>query len=230
MHIGKWFVTSVAAALFFSFQVMAEPWQGSLKSGGVVRVDPLTHKPTLYYNGGSTQLWDGAHELADGSVLLVRDGVAVPDETMFSTWSWQVKPETLDETECCTRLVRKVCGFNNECGDTRGCELARQLKGLEQGDAGDTTVECRQAMADVGLFPTCDKDTGARRTPCSDLVERVCGAKNQCGASLACDLARQLLVMEREERLENTDPDFPTEAGMQCEEAADNSFFKACGG
>ncbi len=214
----------------------AETWQGNLKGGGVVRVDPLTHKPTLYYNGGSTQLWDGTHEMADGSVLIVRSGVAVPDETMVSTWDWEAEPEDVDQTECCSRLVRKVCGFRDECGKTRACGLARQLDQLDKSEKrgsavehnAGAAVECRKSMQDEALFPACTADEDARPTPCAKLVAKVCGDKGQCSAAAACDPSRQLLVMERQERLQSKDPDFPTDSGLQCEEAMDNVFFKAC--
>jgi len=215
---------------------VAETWQGTLKGGGVVRVDPTTKKPTLYYNGGSTQLWDGTHELADGSVLIVRDGVAVPDESMLSTWSWEEQPETMDQTRCCLRLVRKVCGFHDECADARACTLARQLRDLDQAetkggvvaDRGGAGAECCNSLADVALFPPCPADKSAVPTPCTRLVTKVCGDEGQCSAGKACDPARQLLVMERQERLNNPDPDMPTESGMQCKEALGNPFFKAC--
>ena len=76
-----------------STQVGADTWQSNRKGGGVVRIDPVTRKPTVIYSGGSALLWDGAHEMADGSVITIRDGVAVPDETMFSTWSREVPRE-----------------------------------------------------------------------------------------------------------------------------------------
>ena len=55
------FVFLSAVLVGISAPLGADTWQSNLKGGGVVRIDPVTRKPTVYYRGGSTQLWDGAH-------------------------------------------------------------------------------------------------------------------------------------------------------------------------
>lgn len=214
----------------------ADTWESNLKGGGVVRIDPVTRKPTLFYNGGSSLLWDGVHEMEDGSVITIRDGVAVPDETMFSTWSREAPREPGAEAPFCEQLVRKVCGFHSECAGERPCYLARELSRLERSETrgaleglmAPSSVECKRGLADTVLFPGCERAAADKITPCIKLVAKVCGDQGQCSSAPACGPARQLLVMEREERLENRDPDAVTDSGMQCQEALGNSFFKRC--
>lgn len=227
-------LSSVLAAA--SAPLAADTWQGNLKGGGVVRVDPMTRKPMVYYNGGSSLLWDGAHEMENGSVITIRDGVAVPDETMYSTWSREAPRELAAQAPSCEKLVRKVCGFHSECSSGHPCYLARELSRLEKSEGGTapegskapSTVECEKGLADTAMFPACDKAEGDKTTPCIKLVAKVCGDQGQCSAAVACGPARQLLVMEREERLDSKDPDVVTDSGMQCKEALDNKFFKQC--
>jgi hypothetical protein len=215
----------------------AETWQTNLKTGGVVRVDPQTHKPTLYFRGGSAPLWDGVHELEDGSVLTVRDGVAVPDETMLRTWRSEPVRQALEEDASCRQLVRRACGLGQECAARRACLLARQLQQLaedEAAQAGNGLVpgslqECRRGLADAGLFPDCGEDTAT--TPCGRLVERVCGGDDRCAAAAPCDAARQLRGLEREERLARGETaQGLTESARQCREAMQNAYFVACPG
>jgi len=228
--IGLFGVMSTAAV-----SAIADVWQGNLKDGSTVRVDPITHKPTIYYRGGSTQLWNGTHEMSDGSVIIVRDGVAVPDERMFQTWGGPAVTEQVAGEGLCGRLARKVCGLNNECAERQACGLARQLQKMAQQEMRHTSPglsvpsgeECRKGLADVGLFPRCDKVSG-KDTPCARLVFQVCGEHDQCGETMACDPARQLLEMEKEERLNNRNPVISTATGRQCTEAMSNDFFAPC--
>ncbi len=219
-----------------SASVGADTWQSNLKGGGVVRIDPVTRKPTVIYNGGSSLLWDGAHETEDGSIITIRDGVAVPDETMFSTWSREVPRELGAQAAFCEKLVRKVCGFHSECSGRRPCYLARELsrleknehRGVPEGTMVPSSVECEKGLVDTVLFPSCDKAAANKVTPCIKLVAKVCGDQGQCSAAEACGPARQLLVMERGERLESSDSDAVTDSGMQCKEAMRNRFFRQC--
>lgn len=216
--------------------VGADSWQGNLKEGGVIRVDPMTRKPTLYYHGGSTQLWDGAHEMDDGSVVIVRDGVAVPSESMYETWTHEAPRELRERSAVCEKLVRWTCGFYGECSGIHPCYLARQLQRLEReegqrapkGQTPTATLECTKGLADLALFPACEEAARDKITPCIELVVKACGDQNQCSDAPACDPARQLLVMERQQRLDSKDPDAVTESGLQCREAMRNAFFKDC--
>jgi len=214
----------------------ADTWQGRLKGGGVVNVDPYTHKPILQYQGRRTQLWNGVHEMDDGSVVIVRDGVAVPDERMLNTWSGRTQEEASDRPLHCEELVRKVCGFANECSESAPCATARQLRTLEQdelrqapyGQKSASAGECDAGLADEALFPACQAAMGPGNTPCGKLVKRVCGDQRQCVDSEDCRLAGQLLDMENEERMSARDSNARTDTEQQCRQVTRTGLFKAC--
>jgi len=49
----------------------AAQWSSTLEDGATVTVDPLTNRATVRRNGVETQLWDGVHQLRDGSTLTI---------------------------------------------------------------------------------------------------------------------------------------------------------------
>lgn len=221
--------------------VQSESWTGTLHDGSVIRVDPDTHRAMRHYGGGVAPLWDGTHRMEDGSVVIIRQGEAVPTESMIDAWRTGVVPSTEFEHRYCDQLVRKVCGFHQECAVDQSCVLAQQLLRMETEERRrapiasgsrpetDVTLRCQESLSDEDAFPVCGKARpNAKQTACRQLVERVCGAANQCGKSPACDPARQLLAMELSERLASADPDKATPTGVQCEEAENNEFFAAC--
>jgi hypothetical protein len=57
-----------------------------LPDGTRVEVDTTTRKAWRVEGGERTPLWDGVHRMEDGSVVIVRDGTVVPNETMIQTW------------------------------------------------------------------------------------------------------------------------------------------------
>lgn len=218
----------------------AAPWTGTLQDGSVLRVDPDSHRAMRYYQGGVAPLWDGTHRLEDGSVVIVRDGQAVPTESMMNSWIGASDSEPGTHTRYCDQLVRKVCGFHDECRQGQPCILARQLLGMEREqqrrmpvDAGfwpytPSGGECQDALSNPA-FPACGSSTpGSEPTACKKLVEKVCGDADQCEAHRACNPARQLLQMESDERLRNADPQALTPMGAECEKAMDNAFFEPC--
>ncbi len=185
-------------------------------------------------------MWDGTHRLEDGSVVIVRDGQAVPTEGMINTWVAESGSEPTMRERHCEQLVRKVCGFHDECATARPCALANQLLRMEREEQRrapvgsgsfpqtESSSECLSAMSNPA-FPVCKASVPeAKETPCRKLVDRVCGKDGRCLASPACDPARQLLKMETEERLESADPDAKTGMGVECEKVRDNAFFKPC--
>ncbi len=215
-----------------------ETWQGQLQGGGQVQVDPVTRKPVLQHEGGEVPLWDGVHQLDSGSVVIVRQGVAVPSEGMYGTWNGQQAPEPEDElVPVCERLVRKTCGFHEECFQSSGCNLALQVRRMEQEEAGHgpqgqltgAAQGCRQGLADPALFPTCDQLAEGKATPCQKLEIQSCGVGGGCKNAGACVSARQLVELERNERLQRQDPNGLTDTGRQCQEAAGNDYFILCG-
>ena len=219
----------------------AESWTGTLHDGSVIRVDPDSHRAMRYYGGGVAPLWDGTHRMEDGSVVIIRQGEAVPTESMIETWRTRGAPSTEFEHRYCDQLVRKVCGFHQECAVDQPCVLAQQLLRMETEERRRTpiasgprpetesTARCQESLTDEKAFPVCGKARpNAKETPCRQLVERACGASNKCAKGPACDPARQLFAMELSERLASANPDAVTPTGVQCEEAQDNEFFAAC--
>jgi hypothetical protein len=65
----------------------------------------------------------------------------------------------------CERLVSKVCGNSGKCGQTQGCQAARQLVGMEQQDLFDTpgipspaSAQCAEQLRQSSeTFLTCLK-------------------------------------------------------------------------
>lgn len=185
-------------------------------------------------------MWDGTHQLEDGSVVIVRDGQVVPTEGMINTWAAEPGAEPTMREHHCEQLVRKVCGFNNECSASRPCVLANQLLRMEREEQRhappgsgpfpqtETSKECLNAMSNP-VFPACRTSVPkAKETPCKKLVDLVCGDDDRCAGGPACDPARQLLQMETEERLESANPEAKTGMGVECEKAKENAFFKPC--
>lgn len=218
----------------------AGTWTGALQDGSVLKVDPSSRRAMRYYNGGAAPMWDGTHRLEDGSVVIVRDGQAVPTESMMNTWAAEPGAEPRMRERYCDQLVRKACGFQDECFRAQPCVLARQLLNMEReqqrlAPAGsgpwpqtESSGECRDALSDPS-FPACVASVPtARETACEKLVVKVCGTTGQCTSATACGPARQLLEMEHGERLQSADPDAVTPTGAQCEKAFDNAFFKPC--
>jgi len=218
----------------------ADSWTGTLQDGSVLKVDPDSHRAIRYYQGGAVPLWDGAHRLEDGSVVIIRNGQAVPTELMMNSWVGESDSESGTRSRYCDQLVRKVCGFQDECRQGQPCILARQLLSMERKQqrrapisAGSwpripSSDECRDALSNPA-FPACASSTpGAEQTACGKLVDKICGDADQCEAHKACNPARQLLQMESDERLESEDPKVLTPTGAECEKAMDNAFFEPC--
>lgn len=218
----------------------AEPWSGALYGGGKLEVDPDSRRAVRYKNGTAVQMWDGTHRLDDGSVVIVRDGEAVPTESMIDAWRAPPPMRPALTGRYCDQLVRKVCGYDNACSFDEACVQARQLlrdereeqrrMPLKSGTHPQTTSSgrCSQALTDAA-FPACVQGMAVKKdSPCDLLVLRVCGRDNACANRQACGLARQLLGMETEERLVGADPNAPTSTGNQCREAVTNRFFSPC--
>ena len=233
-------ILAVVPLVLSTAQARAGSWTSGLQDGSVLKVDPASRRAMRYHNGGVAPLWDGAHRLEDGSVVIVRDGQAVPTESMLNGWAAEPGSEPRMRERYCDQLARKVCGFQDECVRSQSCVLARQLLSMEHeqqrrapmgsGPAPHTasTGECQDALASPS-FPACSTSVPeARETACRKLVDRVCGDAGQCASSTACDPARQLLQMENQERLESLDPEAKTPTGAECEKAMSNAFFTAC--
>ncbi len=231
---------AVTLLIFGADYAGAGSWTGTLQDGSALTVDPGSRRAMRQYNGRSVPLWDGTHRLEDGSVVIVRDGQAVPTEAMMNTWTAEPGAEPRMRERFCDQLVRKACGFKDECARSQPCVLARQLLSMEREQQRRAPVglgplpqtessgECWDALSNASLQACSDSVPEAKDAACKKLVDKVCGATGQCDSSRACEPARQLLKMENEERLESADPDALTPTGAECEKAMDNAFFEPC--
>ncbi len=219
---------------------LPDTWSGQLRDGSALQVDPYTRRAQRDVNGHQVPMWDGVHHLDDGSTVIVRDGIAVPTEQMYQAWEQGPAPESAYRDRWCDQLVRKACGFDNACNNSAACMRARSLLGDErreqqlapmQGGAYAQTAAsgvCRGALGDPGFAACGSLEAATGDSRCRDLVTRVCGSEEQCGDTPACDAARQLLAMETDERLVNTDPGALSFTGRQCLDAMRQSFFAPC--
>jgi hypothetical protein len=141
-----------------------------LQDGAAVSVDPDTNRATVTRDGVSTPLWDGAHRMQDGSVLIINRGVAVPNKAVLEPEP--LPPPEIQEWEGapivgyspCEKLVRRVCGKEDQCGQVEGCNLARQLLDMEEDERAAsenrnrmtyTSGQCQTVITDASLFPLC---------------------------------------------------------------------------
>jgi hypothetical protein len=208
----------------------AETWQGQLKGGGAVRIDAQTHKPALYGGESVTPLWDGVHEMEDGSVVTVREGVAIPNETLYHSWSTENSLPANEQITPCTRLVQQTCGLQSECSARQPCIQAQQLEHAAADNLpANVTQECHKGLSDAKSFPMCEIKRGdIHNKACDHLIAQVCGNTQRCQKNPACDAARQLLRLEQESHLDGQDLAADTGINKQCQEALGNLFFSAC--
>ena len=142
----------------------------TLQQGGAITVDPDSNRATVTRDGVTTPLWDGTHRLQDGSMLIIRQGISVPrepvpvprEEPLPEAAKWEGAP--IVGYSPCEKLVRRVCGKQDECLEEDNCNLARQLLAMEQEEraASDnpnrmtyTSGQCQGVGQDYELFPYC---------------------------------------------------------------------------
>jgi hypothetical protein len=134
-------------------------WTGVTPEGAEVRVDPDTHRATRTQDGVAMPLWDGVHQLDDGSVVIVRGGTAVPTRQMLETWEGAASDAA---GHLCADLVEQVCGPDARCAAAPACAPARQLLIQETAeraaaDSGAVTPSGGQCQAALGnaFFAPC---------------------------------------------------------------------------
>ncbi|MBK5966229.1 hypothetical protein CCR95_19605 [Thiocystis minor] len=144
--------------------VMAADWQGTLPDGSRVEVDASTHRAWHRDGNRVVPLWDGVHQLEDGSVVIVRDGTAVPTTGMLETWVPSSEEESPRVSSACDDLIKGVCGADNRCATSQACGLAHQLAEMAAGKSAKvmgadarikTGDQCREALANP-FFVRCD--------------------------------------------------------------------------
>jgi hypothetical protein len=148
--------------------VMAADWQGTLLDGSQVEVDSTTHRAWHREGNRVKPLWDGVHQLEDGSVVIVSHGTAVPTQQMLETWMHAPEEESRLVTSACDDLIERVCGRDHRCATSQACGLAHQLrdmaagtfaKGMDADARINTGDQCREALANP-FFVRCDSDPG----------------------------------------------------------------------
>lgn len=235
-------VLALLAAVAASAQTRG--WQGHLKDGRTVQVDPITRRATVPGpSGTATQLWDGVHRLEDGSTITVRSGVVVPTQQMLEGPAPPPMPVTEAGPSPCLVLLRKTCGLHDECRGEDACGHAMQLLRIEQDERTEarntgfygsrqlaTTRQCQEGLEDEEFFKPCDRpQRGTVLTPCERLVDRVCGPTGQCASAPPCGTARRVLAAEYRERAASAYPDALTESSAQCSQALrDTELFPPC--
>jgi len=167
-------VAGAALLVVFPGTSQAAKWSAPLKGGGTVTVDPSTNRATIRKNGMETQLWDGVHQLEDGSVLTIHSGTAVPNEAILRARQLPTKPQPAEVDQWsgipivgyspCEKLVRRVCGIDQACGTAKGCDPAQQLLTMEQQERKAAASpnymtpgsgQCQQADQDRAYFVSC---------------------------------------------------------------------------
>jgi len=233
MRVIHW---AISIFILVSPNLYADAWRAELVNGSKLETDPQTRKPMVNHNGNPTPLWDGVHTLQDGSIVIVRDGIVIPNENIYQAWS---AVENSYKTELklndCEILVRRVCGLKNGCSSQKACDLAKQLQQLwenasDKDDNGLSFMgknECHLALTDSTAFPPCEKEAKSP-VACARLVTRACGKNDECNASKACNVARQLLDLTRETALKNAVATDNVDTEQYCHEAMNNHFFSVC--
>ena len=167
------FLLFIALALQAYSALLADP-NFRLEDGGAVTVDPNTNRATVTQDGVTTPLWDGTHQMQDGSILIINQGISVPGDPVTET-----RQQPLPEAEKwegapivgyspCEKLARHVCGKKNQCEQTQGCNLAQQLLDMEQKERAAsenrnrmtyTSGQCQTMASDAETFPLCAQQT-----------------------------------------------------------------------
>ena len=204
-----------------------------LLDGTEIQVDPSSHRIHGMTGDGTRYLLpDGVHRLENGNVVRVQKGIMLPDKILME--AKEPPPPPPVHADSCTQLERYSCGLRGQCGRGESCTLARQLKEYfnEADNFGRREVEqqCREALGNQELFKPCTTGGAALTSRgCRSLKAKVCGEKNQCASTQACDMVNQLLSMEQEEHLKSWSPSSDTWATRQCDNSLrDEAAFPAC--
>jgi hypothetical protein len=224
--------------------IFAQSWESRLQDGSRIRVDPGSNRATVTNRkGAETQLWDGIHRLHDGNTIEIRQGVMVPNESLLQHRRGisARRPSVVQGVSACIVLERKLCGLHGECTTHEACTHARQLLQFETQEklekkAGTSfsyeqiPTQCQAALDDENLFKPCPVQRLTKKPSlCEQLVERVCGAKDQCNDRPGCAPAKQLFKMENEERITSFNPETATYTTGQCRMALrDVELFAPC--
>lgn len=140
----------------------------TLMDGTQIAIDPQTNRATRQGSGGTGHLWDGVHQLKDGSVITVREGVVISNSRQASNLASPQDPASgsSQRPSPCIQLMIKSCGFYGACRESQSCTLARQLVKLERDEAlqasgggSETSGRCLEAMDNREAFLPCPDDS-----------------------------------------------------------------------
>ena len=227
----------------------AASWQAELANGQHLYVDPTTNRPIVELQDGEKRpLWDGVHQLSDGSTITIRSGIVVPNEeisTLRRAEPIEPKDAADEETgtagssaevaESCDELVLKTCGLHQSCEDRESCQLSRQLRAM-QFQASDqdkdnlawTGQRCSEALSNDEEFPVCDQEPPLSAATCQKLADYVCGGAQHCAESPSCLQARGLLDLEQQAK-ETENAAELDRVQQQCHEVlVEQAFFPPC--
>jgi hypothetical protein len=147
-------------------------WSGRMLNGNEIVVDPRSNRATVNIDGVTTQLWEGTHRLQDGSILIIRNGIAVPNKAILESRELPVpEPSEWEDAPIigyspCEKLVRRVCGKEGQCVDTESCNPSQQLLSMEREEREAssnpnlmtyTSGQCLKADRDREFFASCGK-------------------------------------------------------------------------
>jgi len=164
----------VISSLVLAVPPVFAQWKAQLDSGGQVSVDPTSNRVTVTRDGVTTPLWDGVHRLQDGTAITVKSGQVVPNAAILRAREQRPPPVT-DQAQVwvgqliqgdspCERLMRRVCGGDQQCDQSPACAPARQLLEMERQErsasrAPDTMTyssgQCMEAAKDMDFFRAC---------------------------------------------------------------------------
>jgi hypothetical protein len=167
-------ISFALACLVAAAPAVHAEWKAQLERGGQVRVDPESNRVTVTRDGVTTPLWDGVHRLQDGTVITVHSGQVVPNEAILRARQQPPAPVT-DQAQAwvgyliqgespCERLVRQVCGPEQQCKQAPGCDPASQLLDMERQERADSKTpgrmtyssgQCMEAAKDKQFFRMC---------------------------------------------------------------------------
>lgn len=255
--MNRWRYLLVVLCGTIAWSAYGSEWTTRLQGGGEVRVDPTTNRATIVKHGVEKPLWDGVHRREDGSTLIIRSGVVVPNVEILEardqpSESWPVR--RIVGYSPCERLRTEVCGKANECANRPGCAAAGQLLEMEEherqvsGNSNFTTYtsnQCQRAQGDREFFAICGGEqptiaskavgrsgsptvSDGKASPCQVLVDKVCGQGAQCAEKPACGPARQLLEREADEyRRRELRPNGTAPTAGDCRQAVKDEEFFA---
>lgn len=152
-------------------------------------VPQSTAEPTATPANPPTQsappVWDGVHQLPDGSTVTIKSGVVTPNShvapqppaptavskaKVVQSEPWEGQPIVGDSP--CQQLVAQVCGRQDQCAASSACSLARQSLKLEQEERSHswgtkaqgwgnieymtpTSGQCLASLKDQEFFKAC---------------------------------------------------------------------------